>query len=164
MKIYGKILKTIKDKERQFEYDLHGWYYKIGDCLVYEESIDGTIYTRVGNQNIAACSGKATQLLIPDVEEAVRTGNYGDVSDVMSWGYEGRGSDLLAAWLIGCAFSPGGHLPESRFCCVHQDIIDMVKAHHKQFSTEVIANLPDEWEMDTTWVKRWVMEREKQPA
>lgn len=164
MKIYGKILKTKEEKARQFKYDLHGWYYKIGDWISVEKDRLGNGYHRIGNADIAACSGKANQLLMPDVLEAMRTGNYGDVSDVMSWGYEGRGSDLLAAWLIGCAFSPGGHLPESRFCCVHQDIIDMVKAHHKQFSTEVIANLPDEWEMDTTWVKRWVMEREKQPA
>lgn len=161
MKIYGKILKTKEDKRRQFQCDYHGWYYKIGDWHHVETGIEGRNYTLIGNSFIAACSGKANQLLMPDVSEAIRTGNYGDVSDVMSWGYEGRGSDLLAAWLIGCAFSSSHCLPESRFTPVYQLVIDMVKAHHKQFSTEVIANLPDEWEMDTEWVKQWVMDREK---
>lgn len=160
MSFYGKILKTKKDKSRHFKLNEPGWRYKIGDSL-YTEKEDGEIYTRIGNSCVAGCSGKANQLLMSDVLEAVRTGDYGDVSDVMSWGYEGRGSDLLAAWLIGSAFSPGQLLNESCFSGVHQLAIDMVKSHHKQFSTEVIANLPDEWEMDVEWVKKWVMEKEK---
>lgn len=155
MKIYGKILSALGNIKT----------YKLGVGVTEDgQLLTSNYYTavnsggRVPYVNIAGCSGKATQLLNPNPV----FGEYGYVNDVMSWGYDGRGSDLLAGWLIMQALSKNSNMDESRSIGTEQlKNQPIMLRHYKQFSTEVIANLPDEWEMDTEWIRQWVTEREK---
>lgn len=151
MKIYGEIWPAYRNGAD---------YYKIGDYR-HDSPIRlrPDLEAHIGGSFIVGCSGKATQLLHPGINGTI---DYGPVTDVMSWGYDGRGSELLAAYLIATAFCRrSSGLDESRTSWVDPAVIELVHRHYKQFSTEVIANLPDEWEMDMDWVKEWVMEREK---
>lgn len=145
MKIYGKI---IRDQEEQGIYGV----VSPGTELYALGNFKGKNGRLIRNQ-IAGCAGKATQFL---------GGDYFYPKDTMSWGFDGPGSDLLAAWLIMKGLCSTVTMNESS-CVYSEDLIDMeiMLRHYKQFSAEVIAKLPDEWEMDTKWVKGWVMEREK---
>lgn len=145
MKIYGKIIKDTAEKTDYGIYSPGTELYALGN---FKEK-NGRL---IRNQ-IAGCAGKATQFL---------GGNYFYPKDTMSWGFDGPGSDLLAAWLIMKGLCSTVIMNESSKV-YESDVIDMeiMLRHYKQFSTEVIANLPDEWEMDMKWVKDWVTEREK---
>lgn len=159
MKIYGKIITDLKEW-----FDYHGTK-AIPGCSYYALGL-GKVGNRLHRTNgeeggIAGCSGKANQLLGRP---------YYHPEDTMSWGFEGNGSDLTAAWLIAEALyyeEHGGTMGEGEhhvceYTHSYAAVLWQMKRHYKQFSTEVIANLSDEWEMDTGWIKRWVMDREEE--
>lgn len=161
MKIYGKIITDLKEW-----FDYHGTK-AIPGCSYYALGL-GKVGNRLHRTNgeeggIAGCSGKANQLLGRP---------YHNPDDTMSWGFEGNGSDLTAAWLIaealhyelyGGVMAEGEHHAE--ICSNNYvEILPVIQSHYKQFSTEVIASLPDEWEMDTAWIKAWIMDKEAVPV
>lgn len=156
MKIYGKIITD--SKEWGIYYGIMG----VPGCKYYALGVRKATYGLARSDDehgIAGCSGKANQLLGKQ---------YYNPTDTMSWGFEGNGSDLMAAWLIAEAlyYEEHGHTMGESFehCYSHPEhyerVLPLMNRHYKQFSTEVIANLPDEWEMDTEWVKQWINERE----
>lgn len=149
MKIKGKIVRTPEDRETARNEGYMGDfgpgdYYMVHDDYPYR----------------SFCSGKATQLL-SGAGGPIDYSTYGNVTDTISWGYHGRGSDLLAVYLLAASLYPNGRLGESHSFYIEKPILGPALRHYKAFSEEVIANLPDVWEMDTEWVKGWIEEREK---
>lgn len=156
MKIYGKIITDPKEWEAY-----HGTN-AIPGCSYYALGLEKNKFG-IYRRGISGCSGRANQLL---------GRSYHNPDDTMSWGFEGNGSDLTAAWLIAGALyyeTWGAIMGESeciavRFSHNYVEILPVIQSHYKQFSTEVIASLPDEWEMDTAWIKAWIMDKEAVPV
>lgn len=164
MKIYGRILRTDREKIKHKMNPNHplnqGDYYYVGDFI----ADDG----RAGRLNIYACAGKATQFLTDKGEAGLRLtgydGRFDHTIEPMSWGYEGRGSELLAGWLIMYAISRierNSGMNESQEVYTNEvKDRERMRRHYKQFAREVIDALPDNWELDIGWVYNWFKKRE----
>lgn len=87
-----------------------------------------------------------------------------------AWGYEGHGPALLAVVLLAFYGAQGhilptlGHLhdaPDPKREGTYNSQVAFVKEHYQAFTSEVIANLPDNWTMTMEDIDKWVKEKEK---
>lgn len=86
-----------------------------------------------------------------------------------AWGYEGNGPALLAITLLGLYGARGwmsstaSHFAEPRpkRRGTLEEQAAFVKQHHKAFTSEVIANLPDNWTMTMDDIDKWVKGKDK---
>lgn len=106
--------------------------------------------------------------------ETYNLGNY-MTPTLYGWGYDSKDSRILAITMLGMYAGAGGmatlsHISyrspsPAKFSNISISNIltarEFVKKHYKAFTTEVIANLPDNWTMTMDDIDKWVKEKEK---
>lgn len=86
------------------------------------------------------------------------------------WGYDSKDSRILAITMLGMYAGAGGMAAVSHVPPYHPfppkfpniwAAREFVKKHYKAFTTEVIADLPDNWTMTMEDIDKWVKGKEK---
>lgn len=107
----------------------------------------------------ALCSGRCNVVFVGSNEA------YRQRHPVLAWGYLGRGPELLSVGLLSLALL-GWNI--GRFN--HIKIWDLgswrtkVVRNYRKFARQVVAKLPDIWEMSTEEILAWLNDNNQLPA
>lgn len=120
------------------------------DFFDYRPSVRGGLRSGCSGWSVDLLNGKTScgyHIRLPDNEP-------------MSWGYEGRGADLLGVNMLANSLKEDWlDYDNLKYVHIHPKR-DLILKRYKQFAQEIVAHLPDEWTMTSDEVLAWLKKKE----